>query len=587
MSSFTSAKTDVAATLKDIDASTPGDNTLTRQQNQDDAMKKLTGQDTSLRSPNVVIQPTKPPPSGTSLAAFMGSKATGPRLTRHAPQQNAHDPTQFEQRTVTHITAPHPIFGRGGVAMPGMTPDSGRMPSSVPRSGPTTIQPPSFSSSSESEQPVQRDRTTSTPSGVRSIVAKAEERRPVSPQKTGSVYDGGLSARQRTMSTPTGSFPPRTPTTPTPQPKVEDPQPTRFNGRPVSRSPAPTSGGHTPLRPTTPRDRPKPLDKPSTPQPAYSVPPPRSPIAPSQSASIPPRSPSIPHPSVHQSPSSAKSLVTTPSLSRPIQPQPRPSFGGPQVSISPSSSAAFLRAPSAEKEPTPSISRLQGRGFVQSVVKASSQLTAAATGSPISRQTAGTPDAGKKSSVLDRWQFENGKSGGMPSPPIISPKPVQMRKSKTFDPQSPSTSASPVPTPFLPDAHSRGMRSAPVLPSISQPGTPDLPAVRLSSSRSDVGAIPPSRPKSAAGSSNTSISYMKPTKTGDNPPVISAPSTPAPQAKTTHTPTVDEMGVRIRPRAKSISAGVSEEVGQGQGRASLASGDSDSGKPLSHVRSFW
>jgi len=53
----------------------------------------------------------------TSLAAFIGGSASGPRLNRHAPQQDAHDPTQFVQPDTSH---PHPIFGRGGIAMAGM-----------------------------------------------------------------------------------------------------------------------------------------------------------------------------------------------------------------------------------------------------------------------------------------------------------------------------------------------------------------------------------------------------------------------------------------------------------------------------------
>src|SRR5258708_2762796 len=34
-----------------------------------------------------------------SLAAFIGGRATGPRLNKRAVQQDVHDPTQFEQRT--------------------------------------------------------------------------------------------------------------------------------------------------------------------------------------------------------------------------------------------------------------------------------------------------------------------------------------------------------------------------------------------------------------------------------------------------------------------------------------------------------
>ncbi|KAF9529442.1 hypothetical protein CPB83DRAFT_266599 [Crepidotus variabilis] len=52
-----------------------------------------------------------------SLAGFMGGHASGPRLNKHAPQQDAHDPTQFSQ---PDLSAPHPVFGSGGVAMPGM-----------------------------------------------------------------------------------------------------------------------------------------------------------------------------------------------------------------------------------------------------------------------------------------------------------------------------------------------------------------------------------------------------------------------------------------------------------------------------------
>ncbi|TCD60969.1 hypothetical protein EIP91_009250 [Steccherinum ochraceum] len=590
---------DVAATLKNIDAPNLVDPSRSRQQNQDDAMKKLTG--TSVHDPpasvlpahqhRVILQPHGPAPSGTSLAAFMGGKAVGPRLTRHAPQQDAHDPTQFQQRTT--VSTPHPIFGRGGVAMPGMVSEARGSVSS-----PQSKQNSTFPSSQE-DLPA-RDRTTSfTPAGVRSIVARVEEKRSVSPHKSAS-YEA---ARQRTMSTPTGLFPSqRSPTTPTLQPKPDIP-------RPVSRSPAPRSPvpaiSNTPLRPTTPNERPKALETLPSPKlyttpPARgsSIPPPKSPgilspkspsFLPPKSPGIPPtRSPSVPPTFASGSSPSSKSPIVTPSLSRAVQPQPRRSFGGPQLSVASSASASFLRPP-AEKEPTPSISRLQGRGFVQNMVKANSQISSASTSneSSVPRTTTGappTPDPAKKSSVLDRWQFENGKGGSGPSPPIISPKPVTVRKSRTFDAmQSSTASNSPAPTPFLADAHDR-LRTKPSLPSISYPGTPNPPSARLSSSKSDVGSIPPyQRPKTPAGSSTTMISYMKPTKTGDNPPVVSAPSTPALQSRSVVSPVVDEMGVRVRPRAKSISAGASEEGGQSQVREPSAGGDEDAmGRPLSH-----
>ncbi|EIW82648.1 hypothetical protein CONPUDRAFT_163752 [Coniophora puteana RWD-64-598 SS2] len=52
-----------------------------------------------------------------SLAAFIGGQASGPRLNRHAPQADAG--AMYDGR-VGRDGAVHPIFGRGGIAMPGM-----------------------------------------------------------------------------------------------------------------------------------------------------------------------------------------------------------------------------------------------------------------------------------------------------------------------------------------------------------------------------------------------------------------------------------------------------------------------------------
>lgn len=57
--------------------------------------------------------------STPSLASLIGGKATGPRLNKHAPQQDAHDPTTF-------VTGPSPLFStlksstNQGVALPGL-----------------------------------------------------------------------------------------------------------------------------------------------------------------------------------------------------------------------------------------------------------------------------------------------------------------------------------------------------------------------------------------------------------------------------------------------------------------------------------
>ncbi|KAH8108083.1 hypothetical protein BXZ70DRAFT_35210 [Cristinia sonorae] len=602
-----------------MDTSTSSTSNRSRQQNQEDAMKKLTGEDMQTRIRHA-LQPSAAPPSGTSLAAFMGGKASAPRLTRHAPQQDAHDPTQFEQRT--HVAAPHPVFGRGGIALPGMTAYSGR--NAISTSPPSQVS--GSSSHSDAEFTHHRDRKTSTPSGVRAIVAKAEEMRSSTSHKVPQPQDIGV--RQRTMSTPTGSYPARSPNLPTQQSKAEESQSGRYTPRAISRSPAPLSQSpappssrtpvppsispappsrspaplspSVPLRPTTPQERRKSFEN------STSVRTPHSPL--------PPRSPGIPASSQCSSPSLAKQPVTTPSLSHPVQPQQKPVFNGPKLPAASSTSVAFLKPP-VEKEPTPSISRLQGRGFVQNMVKASSQLSSGSTleGSPIPRQATSTPDTGKKTPVLDRWQFDNGRGAGSPSPPIISPKPVPIRKSRTLDPSQSLSPSSPVPTPFHSESSGRYLKSTSSLPSIAQPRTPDPSSTRMSSSKSDVGAITPSarpktpagangtrwtssksdvgvvspssRPKTPAGSSTTLISYIKPTKTGDSPPTTSSPATPAPTSKATSAPppAVDEMGVRVRPRSKSISAEASEE---GHVKAPSANGDSG-GKPLAHVRSFW
>ncbi|KAJ7901961.1 hypothetical protein B0H14DRAFT_1263487 [Mycena olivaceomarginata] len=216
--------------------------------------------------------------------------------------------------------------------------------------------------------PEPRDRRRSTPS------PEKLESPPASPQKA--------SVRERTMSTPTG--PKNGP--------IFSPQPTRDTTE--SRSNSTTSHSNGFGAPGTSRAL---TSGQSTP------------------ASSPP----------------SKSPVVTPSLSRPIQPDPRTSPQGPQISMSQSPSLAFLRPP-PQKDPTPSLSRLKGRGFVQNMVKVSSQLQSPAPPSPSIERPRST--SGRKPSVLDRW----------PSPaPAASPPPsptaAPMRRSRTVD--TPATTA--------------------------------------------------------------------------------------------------------------------------------------------------
>ncbi|KAI5828968.1 hypothetical protein K523DRAFT_243224 [Schizophyllum commune Tattone D] len=430
-----------------------------RVKTQEDALRRLVGASASTPRPST----NRPEPM--SLAAFMGgSKAAGTPLKKHAPQQDAHDPTQFEQRT--RVDAPHPIFGKGGVAMPGMV----TRPKSSQKEARTTSTVP-FSQPTESP----RSRTMSQK------VGGASEARSISPQKTGT--------RERTMSTPTGSVrksvsfdtkprtgrPPSRPTTPSRDRAVSPPGILVNSGR------------------ATPDPGPRPSSRSSNAP--RSIAPSRESVASSRSPP-PPVSPPLSTTSFasRQSFSSSTSSssprgsnVSIPSLARPIRPEPRTSQG-PVIPPSSSPSPAFLKAP-APKDPTPSISRLQGRGFVQNMVKKTLQQDAADQDRP-------RPTPSKKSSVLDRWHPENSGSSS-PSPPIITPKPVGVRKSWTAEPASgarPSTSPDPnglkgrVSLPGLAAAASAPARQDSLVKKMPPEGAPGL------GSKTTVAVIrPPSR----------------------------------------------------------------------------------------------
>lgn len=553
------AKSDIAASLKDLEsdspvpeAKSPGD--VLR--NQDDALRKLSGdtQKVGTTYTQPPIEKRDAPKAPISLAAFIGGRATGPRLTKHAPQQDAHDPTQFEQRT---ITAPHPVFGRGGVAMPGLTkPGNGAVPSAGTNGFATKASP--FP---------ERDRRTSTPPVVKAFVQRVEENRTITAQPTGG---SSYSSRQRTISTPTGVHPQRSP-------RTETFDSTILRASPVQASPS----GHilspdSTLRSTTPQGR----RTPAQPEPSRSVS--RSPLP--RASPAPVHTP--PPPAVQAGP---KSPISSPSLSRPIQPQVRMNTGAVQSSPSNVASPAFLKPPPS-KDPTPSISRLQGRGFVQSMVRASSQLEAASSVPSSPSQNSNRSEPVRKPTVLDRWQHDSGKS----SPPIISPKPISMRKSHTADVSFPVASNSQAASPpkiIKPEYTGRSLKSTASTPSMSH-------AYMSSRAQSDVGTETPSRLQ-GLGSGNTMISYIKPVKTGDQPITASTPSRPAsrqsrppsrpPSAaaqsrKGSPEPEVDELGMR-RPRTRSIGA----DRRGGPVREALVESHATggSGQALSHVRSFW
>jgi hypothetical protein len=399
--------------------------------------------------------PTKKPDS-ISLAAFMGGRATGPRLNKHAPQQDAQDPTQFDQRT--NITDPHPVFGMGGIAMPGMT---------AKETASTKFR------SSEQLRGGVMDRSMST------------EEQPSTFPSTGN----GSGSRERAISSPSwgSSY----------SPSPGDYNKADYGRRPVTQSSIPDLRTKTPTNAVnTPSSSPPVSSHPHTPRPSG--------------------------PSTSPVPSSPRkaSQVTTPSLARPIHPVPRQSPTGPQIPTTQNPSRAFLR-PQAEKEPTPSLSRLKGRGFVQNMIKTSSQLEASAN------EFGGAPRAGpRKSSVLDRWQPAASTSAGPASPPM-SPKPTPIRKSATMDqssssPNTTSGSISPGKLPHKPVDTSRSLKTAASLPTIP-PDPPRLSSLASSSKQNDTHTDMP-QDVPGLGSSSTLISYIKPTKTGDEPlPPAAAP----------------------------------------------------------------
>ena len=386
---------------------------------------------------------------------------------------------------------------------------------------------------------VQRDRrisTTTTPISTTPVhsVVKAQERereREIVPSYIGSSQ--ATSIRQRTMSTPSGvaSAQAITPA----ETFVSKPRADPI-ARPLSHSPNPTI-----IRPITPGSG------------VVS----RSPAPrPSSSASTHSATPSSPTPS-------SKQAVPLPGLARPIQPVPRPSFGSPQMPPSQNPSPAFLKPP-PEKQPTPSLSRLQGRGFVKKVVEKSASLEVGSPESSPTPERSFTPSGKKQSSVLDRWQRGAGSSST--PPPVISPKPIPMRKSFTADPAS-STSTSPTTSsysiPLKGDDFRQGLKPKSSMPSLQTMFTGN--SIGASSSVSESGYS-----GTKLGSSKTVITFIQPSKTGDQPPTVLPASAPE----------VDELGLRVRTR--TTSSGLIQE----RGEAGLPVG-TPKGQPLSHVRSFW
>jgi hypothetical protein len=287
------------------------------------------------------------------------------------------------------------------------------------------------------------------------------------------------------------------------------------------------------------------------------------------------------------------------------------------TSLTPQHRTASLYPPK-EKDPTPSISRLKGRGFVQSMVKASSALEAATAGSIVPE--VGKPSPSKRSPpVASRWKPELSQSSS--SQPTTTPVPTNFRKSWTppaaippmqrttaqrkswttseplkfeesererlpraADQHSASRSVRVVEShntgrsvnavgpqpPRVPEAENaeRSIHKVPSLPSLPVPSHPSTP--------------PPASPGGhGLGSSSTMFSYIKPMKTGDDhatghPHTHSRPTTPnlrVPVSDLTPTQDSDELG-------HLTGVGLSSQ----KQRDSVTGFPAPSGRPLVHVR---
>ncbi|KAG9316307.1 hypothetical protein JVU11DRAFT_2338 [Chiua virens] len=372
-----------------------------------------------------------------SLAAFMGGNATGPRLKRHEPQVDAN--VAYDGR-VDHGPV-HPIFGRGGVAMPGMVGrDVAAAPPSPTPSASTSVSQfplPSPATQSASEEPL-RARTMSISNVARKYVEKIEEQ---ATSPSSFPKPSGLAIRERRQSTPHGTSS-ELKVIPTPS----------FPFRPLSQnlgrraylaSEELNDGitfyalskdidrfrriaeAHSELPTKTIVDEPR-AKTPGTDVTRAKTPIQSSPTRTSFPGAAPWQTPR------HQPSPQLPSTSAIPSKS----PGPPSPFRGtlapqPQRGASP----GFLRPPgnSSLKDPTPSISRLQGRGFVQSIVQASDRISGDPQASPsaapkhVFPSTSPAPSHGgsevreqgaRRASVLDRWTpVMNGSGSGAATPP--------------------------------------------------------------------------------------------------------------------------------------------------------------------------
>ncbi|KAF5317005.1 hypothetical protein D9611_003938 [Ephemerocybe angulata] len=293
------------------------------------------------------------------------------------------------------------------------------------------------------------ERYRSFPSSATPPSTTKRTERSVSPQKTGNTYSSVNAAKSSPDLRKQKSY-------------------TRFDERPVS--PQKTGGREraisTPKPPASESVR-----APDTSTPAKHWTPPTTTSRPisylsSTQGQAPSRERTISTPNylpkgpITMQPTGKSSVIATVSLAKPIQPEPRTPSNGPKISPSVAPSPAFQKV-ALPKDVTPSISRLQGRGFVQNMVKASLTLEShsapnSTTASPAEKPR---PTPVKKGSVLDRWQPQNQATPPSPVSPVKSAfNTTPIRRAATTEPQPlgrPTQNAPHQASPYLRPASAR------------------------------------------------------------------------------------------------------------------------------------
>ncbi|KIY50089.1 hypothetical protein FISHEDRAFT_57721 [Fistulina hepatica ATCC 64428] len=266
---------------------------------------------------------------------------------------HAYDPTQFIQQGMPD--APHPIFGRGGIAMPGISTRSVTAATAEARHRSHGSRPSTPHRKSEDNVP---SRPRSRSRSRRRSYPKDDDSSSSIPATTGRFgSDTSFSGYERHTKSP-GSL--------CPSPRISTEE-RRVASPPVSAR-----------------------------APSLSPPLAQTPVSRRSLGTSPPSNAPI-----HK----LKSPISTPALARRIDPELHSHTQG-LVMLPSNPSPAFLRQP-AQKAPTPSLNHLRGRGFVQNMIKAHSQIDEV-THAQMDEGIAETPEPEmprtRKPSVLDRWQ---------------------------------------------------------------------------------------------------------------------------------------------------------------------------------------